>query len=210
LWLAFLVIAGWSILGLAGALPLYLVNTTCLARSIPRAYYGGVYSTLQDLSLLRLLNRLDQERQGKSSGALLRRADEGSGGIGNARVRIIVLTALVTVVAVLPALHKILKEYKRLAAYRSRWIETRCGGMELGWLSAKRAPGFAGWGEKQLKDYVVKTGLGNTLDSNSGSRNGNGSSRAQRSEPSDEEKRLEVEVTSLFTITLAVSSLSTE
>jgi hypothetical protein len=196
LWLAFLIVAGWSILALGGALPLYLVDTTCLARTTQPAQYGGVYSTLQDISLLRLLQRLDAERSGSSGGALMKRAVSSS--IGNARIRIIILSAFVAVLATLPALYKILRHYKRIALYRARWIETRCGGMEIGWLSARRAPGFSGWGEKRVKDFLVKNGLSANLDSHNGQR----SRRKQRTQPTDEEKHLEVDVQSLFTITL--------
>ena len=67
LWVCFLVVLGWSFLGLAGLLPLYLVNTPCLAQSIPQARFGGIYSVLQDLSLLRLLHLHEDENITTSS-----------------------------------------------------------------------------------------------------------------------------------------------
>jgi hypothetical protein len=202
LWIALLVIAGWSFLALAGALPLYLVSTTCLARAASRAQYGGVYSTVQDLSLLRLLQRLDDERSGQTPGALMKRA-EGSPGLSNARIRIIVLSALVVVLATLPALYKILKEFRRIAEFRTRWIETRCEGIEIGWLSAERAPGFATWGEKRVKDYFVKNGLSTSLDNNSTSGTNGKNRRSHKTQPSEiDEKHSEVDVQSLFTIWL--------
>ncbi|KAL1738749.1 hypothetical protein HDZ31DRAFT_16821, partial [Schizophyllum fasciatum] len=58
LWISFLIVMGWSILALAGCLPLYLASLPCLA-DYSQARYGGAYSTLQDLSLMRLLRMLD-------------------------------------------------------------------------------------------------------------------------------------------------------
>ncbi|EEB95408.1 hypothetical protein MPER_05627, partial [Moniliophthora perniciosa FA553] len=60
LWIAFLIVLGWTILGLAGALPLYLINTPCLAKQPTTSEFGGSYSVLQDLSLMRLLELLDR------------------------------------------------------------------------------------------------------------------------------------------------------
>jgi hypothetical protein len=198
LWTIFVVVAGWSVVGLAGALPIYLVNTTCLARSAPSAQYGGVYSTLQDLSLLRLLQHLDAERSGAEAGAFIKRTTTFS--VGTARIRIIILSAFVVVLATLPALYKILKEYKHVAAYRTRWIETRCGGLEMGWLSAQRFTGFDGWGERRLKDFLMKNGLSARLNSDTGN-DRRGARRSRRTESINEEKHLEVDVQSLFTIT---------
>lgn len=59
LWTSIKVVSIWTVLGLAGMLPLYMVTTPCLASSAPSPEYGGMYSTLQDLSLLRVLQLLD-------------------------------------------------------------------------------------------------------------------------------------------------------
>src|ERR1700754_3734983 len=44
LWNAFLICLGWTILGLAAGLPLYLVNTPCVAQSSPQIQFGGQLS----------------------------------------------------------------------------------------------------------------------------------------------------------------------
>ncbi len=89
----------------------------------------------------------------------------------------------------------------------------------MGWLSAQQAPGFVGWGEKRLKDFIIKTGLSASLDRNagigmSGNMAGVGSgnrgqpprqnshARRQTSEQMGDDERadLDVDVASLFTI----------
>ncbi|EIN13844.1 hypothetical protein PUNSTDRAFT_95208 [Punctularia strigosozonata HHB-11173 SS5] len=215
LWVAFLIVLGWSILALAGALPLYLVNTNCLAHTAPRKAGTGVYSTLQDLSLVRLLQLYAEEHNDNHSG-LLRRASSSSG-LSNARIRIIVLTVLVIVLGVLPALWKILREYTKLVAYRNAWLETRCGGQDMAWLSAQQAPGFLGWGEKRLKDFITKAGLSSGMEgSRDSSRDGrrtvdgsrNGPRRPTEEEPltgpegheAPDDNGPEIDIQSLFTI----------
>ncbi|KAF9270732.1 hypothetical protein L218DRAFT_952811 [Marasmius fiardii PR-910] len=223
LWIAFLIVLGWTILGLAGALPLYLIETTCLAQQPSTAVFGGSYSALQDLSLLRLLRELDRGNISTvnlvaipSTHSLSKRADDGSDPL-NIRPRIIVLTVFVAVIALFPALFKITKEFNRLAAYRKRWLEGKCQGKDLAWLSAKEAPGFSGWGEKQFKDFVLKTGLSSSLDNDSrqgdlrsrsrgyGNGNGNGSRSGRGGENTEllddkEKAKLEIDINGIFSI----------
>jgi calcium permeable stress-gated cation channel len=213
LWTALLVVLGWSVLGLAGALPLYLINTECLATSAPRAVYEGVYSSLQDLSLMRLLQALDNERvqfQSTSlfsnpNSTLIRRADEPTSPdwrLPAPRIRLIILAALVCILAVLPALYKLLREYARLAAHRRRWIDVRCDGLEMGWLSARAAPGFVGWGEKRVKEFIVKSGMSSKMDTGTPATREE-ERRSRRRAPDlvrAEENKLDVDVHSLFSI----------
>ena len=210
LWLCLRMTLAWSLLSLAGLLPLYMVNMPCLARSSPPATFTGAYSVLQDMSLLRLLRLLDGGSvmtQTDLSAPHRREIANGSGTTSNTRTRIIILTVFAIVLGVLPALHSILREFHRLAAYRSRWLDVRCQGFEMGWLSARRAPGFVGWGEKRLKDFIMKSGLSSSLDSNemNGNGDGNGSSRTRRRRrtqdwTSEEKALLEIDVQSLFSI----------
>ena len=205
LWFCFLIAVGWSILGLAGALPLYMISMPCLAHTAPTPRFVGGYSTLQDLSILRVLMLLDNPSSGTSEpevvvGQDLRR---------RARVRIIILTALLIVLGLIPALVKILREYGNLVAFRRKWTDIHLEGKEMGWISASEAPGFAGWGEKRLKDFILKTGLSSSLDFSAGPANG-GTGRGGRSgrrglgtSPymlSEEDVRQEVDILSLFTI----------
>ncbi|KAF9535881.1 hypothetical protein CPB83DRAFT_40825 [Crepidotus variabilis] len=212
LWVALMIALGWSILALGGALPLYLVNTPCNSQLPTGAAFGGGYSTLTDLSLLRLLRLFDSgEISTKNLSVLQTRADSDSDPF-NARTRIIVLTVIVLVLGLIPALIKILKEFNATAAFRQRWLEYKCDGKDLAWLSARKAPGFQTWGEKQLKDYLVKIGLSSTpvdssrRDANSGGvrpRNGERGVR-QRTEEQPlnqrEDDHAEIDVQSLFSI----------
>ncbi|KAF4604854.1 hypothetical protein EYR40_003636 [Pleurotus pulmonarius] len=231
LWLALLICLGWTILGLAGALPLYLVNMPCLATSTGggESRFGGAYGTLQDLSLLRLLRLLDDGNVSTNFVVTLspvgeRAVIDGVDFAPQIRTRLIILVVLTLVVGVLPALWKILREYTKLVNYRKIWTDERCEGKEMAWLSAKDAPGFAGWGEKRIKDFLVKSGLSGGFENGSG--NGNGKSNGIKAEKltpgsrrisgpysprsqrrneqqpltSMEEAELEVDISSLFSI----------
>ncbi|KZT30913.1 hypothetical protein NEOLEDRAFT_1053480 [Neolentinus lepideus HHB14362 ss-1] len=202
LWMTFVIVLGWSIIGLAGALPLYLVSTSCLADSAPHATYMGVYSVLQDLSLLRLLRYYDNQSTSSTTTSFAKRATDGTR-LTNARVRIIILTILLIVLAVIPGVWKILKEFNRAVAYRERWLKVRCGDMDMAWISARKAPGFRGWGERRLKEFIVKSGLGSTLDTED-TTNGRRRRRQDTSEVPltrvEEEKNLEVDIQGLFSI----------
>ncbi|KAI0686067.1 hypothetical protein BC835DRAFT_1408645 [Cytidiella melzeri] len=203
LWICFLMILGWTILGLAAFLPLYMVDTPCVAHSTPAPRFTGAYSVLQDLSLLRLLRLLDNGSSAQTSSAfVLRETVDGEDRAPTARTRVIIATVLAIVLGVLPVLWKVVREFNRLVAYRERWTDVHCQGFELGWLSAESAPGFSGWGEKRVKEFIVKTGLSSTLEPND---NGNGRSRRRRRDVPEEwnnEERgnLEVDVRGLFSI----------
>ncbi|KAI0825014.1 hypothetical protein BC628DRAFT_1339042 [Trametes gibbosa] len=198
LWICTLIAAGWTILALAGFLPLYLVSTPCLAHSIPQPRYTGVFSVLQDMSLLRLLHLLDAG-QVTTTSLFERDIVDGIDEAPNARIRIIIATVLAIVLGLLPVLWKILKEFNRLVAYRERWMEVRCQGFEMGWLSARGAPGFVGWGEKRLKDHFVRIGLSSSLDVNDRAARSRRRRRAQ--ELNNEERgNLEIDVVSLFSV----------
>ena len=213
LWIALIIALGWSFLALAGALPLYLINTPCNASYPPSSIYSGGYSTLTDLSLLRLL-RLIQSGNITSSNISTneRRALISNSDPYHSRIRVIVLTAMVILLGVLPALIKIIREFNRVVAYRRRWLEVKCEGKDLGWLSARKATGFAGWGEKQFKDYLVKIGLSSSLGeaakrNGGGARPRNGEKRIRRREEErqplnrpEETNNAEVDVQSLFSI----------
>jgi len=89
-----------------------------------------------------------------------------------------------------------------MVAYRKRWVEVKCGGKELGWLSARDAPGFVGWGEKKLKDFILKSGLSSSLENSANNNGRNGSGRRTEDRPlsNTEEENLEVDIRSLFSI----------
>jgi hypothetical protein len=133
LYLALLICIGWSILALCGALPLYLIDVPCLARSAAQTYTYGGYSAVYDLSLLRLLQLLDDRDittttgvQSANSTQLVTRAIvDGKDLKGNARIRVIILTAFLIAFGLIPALWKILHEFNTVANFRKRWIEVK-------------------------------------------------------------------------------------
>nr|GAT60500.1 predicted protein [Mycena chlorophos] len=199
IWIALLIALGWALLALAGALPLYMVSLPCLANDPSPATFSGSYSTLEDLSLLRLLRAIQAHNTTLSTANLFERVVvSGAGDPENLRIRIIILTVITLVLALLPALWKIMKELRRLISYRQRWLEIRCEGKQLGWLSARKAPGFAGWGEQRLKDFIVKSGLSSGVQG--------ATERPRRSpdrddQPNEEEKdALQVDITNVYSI----------
>ena len=168
LWLAFVIASGWSIIGLGGALPLYLVNISCtLANST--GFYGGAAPLLLELSVLRLLRIFD-------TGLVSTKDLTTAGDPWHARIRVIVVTILALAGGLFPAVYLVLREFNKLVEYRRRWIEMKCHGNELGWLSASRAPGFVGWGEKQMKKFIISLGLTSSLDATE-QNNGNRTTR---------------------------------
>lgn len=196
LWIAFLIALGWTVLGLVGVLPLYMVSLPCLADSSPMSVYGGSYSTLQDLSLTRLLRAIESGNIPTSNLIAIQKRDASDP--QNLRVRVIILTTLALVFGLLPALWKIIREFNGLVAHRNRWLEVKCNGLEMAWLSATRAPGFVGWGEKRLKDFILKSGLSSSLDKNG--RNGQRRRSPDQQFDAEEKARLEVDIESLFSI----------
>ncbi|KAG0702753.1 hypothetical protein DFH29DRAFT_999137 [Suillus ampliporus] len=199
LWTCLVIVLGWSLVGLCGALPLYLVSTPCLAHTTGDPQFTGVYSTIQDLSLLRLLQQLENSSDLTNTAYSVLDLVNGEDQTSKARLRIIILAILAAIVATLPALCKILDEFNNFVAFRRRWLEVRCEGKEMGWLSLRKAPGFAGWGEKRVKDYLVKIGLSSSLGGSSRSNN-RPSQLPRRTQSYCQDSGFEVDVQSLFTV----------
>lgn len=109
---------------------------------------------------------------------------------------------LAIVIGVLPALWTILHEFNALVAYRERWRDVRCQGLEMGWLSTHQAPGLVGWGEKRVKEFLVKTGLSSSLEIEESNNSNSRPRRRQRPVGWSEAEKgtFEVDVGSLFSI----------
>ncbi|KAJ7223061.1 hypothetical protein GGX14DRAFT_426660 [Mycena pura] len=199
IWVALLIALGWALLGLAGALPLYIVALPCLADLPAPATFGGAYSTLEDLSLMRLLRAFESGSTNVSSANLLHtRATPAGDDPAHLRIRLILLTVLALVLALPPALWKILRELRRVLAFRARWLALRCEGKQMGWLSARHAPGFAGWGEQRFKDFVIKAGLSSGMQNES--RAGR-AAREDQDQPNQAEKdALQIDITNIYSI----------
>ncbi|KAJ7160781.1 hypothetical protein C8R46DRAFT_1223124 [Mycena filopes] len=187
LWIAFIIALGWAFLGLAGALPLYMVSMPCLADLPSSSTFSGAYSTLEDLSLMRLLRAFDDNSTSVSTTNLLHTRAVSSTGSDpqHLRIRVIILTVLVLVLALLPALYKLLKELSLLIAYRQRWVTLRCEGKQLGWLSARHAPG----------------GMLNGSEGSLGARPRRRSRTDGEDQPNEAEKdKLQVDITNIYSI----------
>jgi hypothetical protein len=71
----------------------------------------------------------------------------------------------------------------------------------MGWLSARRAPGFAGWSKQRFKDFVIKSGLSSGMQGSNGNGNGSGSGRQRDDQPNQAEKdALQIDITNIFSI----------
>jgi len=206
LWLCFVVVLGWSILGIVCALPLYVISLPCLAETAPPPRYLGSYSTLQDLSILRVLQLFDNRDVSTRSNVSVLEIVNGEDLKSRARTRVIIVTVLLIAVGLIPALVNILREYGMLVAFRRKWTDVHLQGKEMGWISARDAPGFIGWGEKRLKDFILKTGLSSSLDfsaepaSSGVGRRGRSGRRGYGPYMFEEDAGFEVDISSLFTI----------
>jgi hypothetical protein len=211
--IALFIAIGWSILALGGALPIYLVNTPCHTQLPVHVTFGGDYSSLQDLSLIRLLRIFDENHVPATNlNSLSRRALIGEEiDTWNARLRIIILTVIALILALLPALWAILRQFDIILDYRKRWLQIKCEGKDLGWLSAKDAPGFQTWGEKRFKSFIKNIGLTSGMDGDERdarhSRRNDGRSMRRKPKRREEEapsygleKDTEVDVQCLFSI----------
>jgi len=129
-----------SMVALATCLPLFLVNTPCLADTSPRSVYGGRLGSLNDLSILRLLDSLDPAPDSPSmfpkQQDLASRALPGTirPVITSARTRLIILVVITIVGMVLPALWIILRALNVMLKVRERWLNDVCDGEEIWWL----------------------------------------------------------------------------
>ena len=85
---------GLSILGLAGALPLYLISLPCLAKGAPAPRYLGGYLILQDLSILWVLQLFDNHDISTQSNNSVLEIVNGKDLKDHARVRVIVALCL--------------------------------------------------------------------------------------------------------------------
>lgn len=183
LWHTFVLVCFWSIVGLGGALPAYLVRTPCVAHVLGNDILGGRFSTMQDLSLFRLLVLLDHDVPTAP----------------NIRTRIIIVGALAVAVVVISA-SIFLYEFNRIVIYRRRWLDIRCGGVEMAWLSLADARGFAGWNENALKDYLVKIGLSQGFKDDGANQSNTMASDFVLGERPLRRKDLEIDVQNLFSI----------
>lgn len=218
--LALFIAIGWSILALGGALPMYLVNTPCHTQLPTHTTFGGDYSSLQDLSLIRLLRLFDEKHiQTTTLDSLSRRALIGDpNDPANTRLRIIILTAITLVLALLPALWAILQQFNIILDYRKRWLQIKCEGKDLGWLSSKSAPGFQAWGEKRFKSFIKNIGLTSGMDEDERearrSRRNDGKHTRRKPKRKEEEAPLygsekdnEVDIQCLFSISYVFSQI---
>ena len=79
-------------------------------------------------------------------------------------------------------------------------MKVKCANNEMGWLSASKAPGFVGWGEKRLKGYLLKTGLSSKLESGGESRKEKRERERRLTERTTSAEGQDIDIESLFSI----------
>lgn len=155
-----------SLVALAAALPLYLVNTPCLDATSPSNTLGGRTGSLTDMSLLRLLNSLDPSPGSQSTSSQLHlqayiRALPSTiaPAIGSARVRLIVLLVIITVLGCGGGLFVLFRAYTAFARYHKRFELEICGGMDMVIIPLQRAKAWSGLSEEGIRRWIGERGL---------------------------------------------------
>jgi hypothetical protein len=150
-----------SLLALGAALPLFMVQVPCLSETSPRNDLGGRLGSLTDLSLLRLLNALDPSPDSDSTSSFLHlplflRALPStiSPAISSARIRLIIILVLISVLSVGGGLFAIARVYAALSKYRQDFRERICGGMSMVYISAHHAKAWEGLTEEKIKLWL--------------------------------------------------------
>lgn len=142
----------WTAASLVTALPLYTVNMPCLAVVRGRNPLGGSTGSLTNLSLLRLLDALDPAPLGTTNSLAKRDASTPP---SDAHTRLLVLTILLPLLTVLPALFLVLRAYRQAVRFRTRYLEETCGGLEMVWLPFVHE----GVGEEAMRSILREKGL---------------------------------------------------
>lgn len=142
----FKVIAWSSIAIVALALPLFIVIQPCIERTSPKSIYGGRLGTLNDLSILRLLNALDPDpayfipKLGQAPGQQQRDLSSTIRPATNtAHTRLIVLVALCAGIIFLPSILFLARCLRTLIGFRTHWHKEICEGEEMAFLPWKKS-----------------------------------------------------------------------
>lgn len=150
-----------SLVALGAALPLFLVNVPCLSDTSPRNDLGGRLGSLTDLSLLRLLNAMDPSADSKSTSnflhlPLVSRALPStiSPAISSARIRLIIILVLISVLSFGGGLFAIARAYAALSRYRRHYRDRICGGTSMAFISAQSAKAWEGLTEEKHRSWL--------------------------------------------------------
>jgi hypothetical protein len=150
-----------SLVALGAVLPMFLVKVPCLGETSPQNYLGGRLGALTDLSLLRLLNALDPSPDSESTSNFLHlpipiRALPStiSPAISSARIRLIIILVLITVLSVFGGLFAIARSYSALSKYRKNFTDQVSGGLSMVFISSKNAAGWNGLTEEKIKIWL--------------------------------------------------------
>jgi hypothetical protein len=131
-----------SLVALGAALPMFLVKVPCLGETSPQNYLGGRLGTLTDLSLLHLPIQI------RALPSTI------SPAISSARIRLIIILVLITVISVFGGLFAIARSYSALSKYRKNFTEQVCGGLSMVFISGKNAAGWNGLTEEKIKIWL--------------------------------------------------------
>lgn len=158
-----------SLVAVAAGIPLIAAGVPCLSRTAAVNNLGGHLGTLTALSLLRLLDALDPD----SRSTLKRALPDSALTLSAARIRLIILLVLMTVIGIGGGLFIIARTYAGFARYRIRFDKDICGGLDMVYVAARVAPSWRGMSEEAILKWfralstghdAEKTGGGKDLD----------------------------------------------
>ncbi|WVQ97737.1 hypothetical protein IAU59_004851 [Kwoniella sp. CBS 9459] len=151
-----------SILTLGVVLPVLVAKVPCLGQTAPSNSLGGRLGTLNDLSLLRLLDALDPSPDSPATTNSLLRLFQGdkrslsstiTPAIDSARIRLIVILVLLAVLAVGGGLFVVTRTYASLYYAKKEFEEKTCEGMDMVFISSRNADGWRNTPEEGLRRW---------------------------------------------------------
>ncbi|WVQ76699.1 hypothetical protein IAR50_006373 [Cryptococcus sp. DSM 104548] len=152
-----------SFAALTAFLPIIMAGVPCLRDTSPTNSLGGRLGTLTDMSLMRLLDALDPSPDSSATDAYLsilvslgRKRHLPSTiapAVSSARTRLIIMLVLLTVISVGGGLFVVTRAYAALMRAKRVFEDETCKGVDMVWIDAKRARGWAGNSEEGLRRW---------------------------------------------------------
>jgi hypothetical protein len=155
-----------TVLGLGVALPLMIANVPCLSQTTPVNERGGRLGSLNDLSLLRLLNALDPSPDSAAGDQEINNAiklperalsSTIAPALSSARVRLTLLLVVIGLISLLSAFFVIFRSYAAFASYSTRFDKDICGGQQMVFVNGRGV--FEGKNEEGVRKILRKFGI---------------------------------------------------
>jgi hypothetical protein len=136
------VVVVWMLAALCIGLPVLVAGVPSLqSRGSSSMLLAGRYSALDNVSIIRLLRAHDD------------------GLVSSTRARLIVLTVFSIALPLFLLVFVVRREIDLVTKNRRNFVSQTCEGLQMGWLSAKRARGFRGVSESEIRRLFSQWGL---------------------------------------------------